>query len=290
MNPAEREELRVEVQLLANLFASFERKNLQAHAAADHGSVQKRLGRQGSKFAGSESFRVYKFAQGAWSDIILGAVMGAARRAEAEEDHVRNTRHPDLPKPATRALPDAPVPKPETPAPNFERHAASSAPTPSIDPQHAMRFGPYAETYRPDPASPPYYAPPRIQRPSAAQPGADATVKAANTNTARTASIVPAAARNTTATVVPMPRAQPHPHANDDAGSLNLFASQRWPASRCSARRRLSLCPVSEAAIVTYSKWRWRALIRNWANVVKRRQPVDVIDVLPCTRAGPSRS
>ena len=188
MNPTEREELRVEAQLLANLFASFEREKIfKRTMLPTTGSIQKRLGRQGSKFAGSELFRVYKFAQGAWSDIILGAVMGAARRAEAEEDGVRNTRGPDLPKPAARVLPDAPVPKPETPAPNFERHAASSAPTQSIDPQHAMRFGPYAETYRPDPASPPYYAPPRTRRTPAAQPEADATVKAANSNTARTA-------------------------------------------------------------------------------------------------------
>mgnify|MGYP006947929248 CR=1 FL=1 len=54
------------------------------HAASvpTTGSIQKRLKRQGSKFASAEAFRVYKFTDGAWSDIILGAVMGAARRVE----------------------------------------------------------------------------------------------------------------------------------------------------------------------------------------------------------------
>ena len=282
MNPAEREELRVEAQLLANLFASFEREKIfKRTLLPTTGSIQKRLGRQGSKFAGSESFRVYKFAQGAWSDIILGAVMGAARRAEAEEDDVRNTREPDLPRPAARVLPDAPVPKPETPAPNFERHAASPAPTLSIDPQHAMRFGPYAETYRPDPASPPYYAPPRTRRPPAAQPEADATVKAANSNTARTAPIVPPPSRNR-----PRPssrcRERNTPRRPTTTRILNQFAIRRWPASRCSARRRLSLCPSAKPPFPDSLKVALAGADQNWANIVRRRQEADVIDACPC--------
>ena len=54
-------------------------------AAVDPNAIQKRLARQGSKFAGSQAFRVYRFRDGAWSDIILGAVMGAARRVEEEK-------------------------------------------------------------------------------------------------------------------------------------------------------------------------------------------------------------
>lgn len=85
LNPAEREELRVEAQLLANLFASFEKEKIfKRTLLPTTGSVQKRLARQGSKFAASEAFRVYKFTDGAWSDIILGAVMGAAKRSENE--------------------------------------------------------------------------------------------------------------------------------------------------------------------------------------------------------------
>ena len=90
LNPHEREELRVEAQLLSNLFASFEKEKIfKRTMLPTNASIQKRLKRQGSKFAGSEAFRVYKFTDGAWSDIILGAVMGAARRVEAGE---RTTR------------------------------------------------------------------------------------------------------------------------------------------------------------------------------------------------------
>ncbi len=112
LNPAERENLRVEAQLLANLFASFEREKIfKRTLLPTTGSIRKRLARQGSKFAGSESFRVYKFMNGAWSDIILGAVMGAARRAERNEfgarggdqDHVAQASVPDAPAPAPEA-------------------------------------------------------------------------------------------------------------------------------------------------------------------------------------------
>lgn len=86
LNPAEREALRVEAQLLANFFASFEKERIfKRTMLPTTSSVQKRLKRQGSKFAGSEGFRVYKFTDGAWSDIILGAVMGAAKRAEQDQ-------------------------------------------------------------------------------------------------------------------------------------------------------------------------------------------------------------
>ena len=86
LDPAEREELRVEAQLLSNLFASFEKEKIfKRTLLPTTAGIQKRLKRQGSKFAGSEAFRVYKFTNGAWSDIILGAIMGAARRAEARQ-------------------------------------------------------------------------------------------------------------------------------------------------------------------------------------------------------------
>ena len=86
--------MRVEAQLLANLFASFEREKIfKRTLLPTTGSIQKRLKRQGSKFAGSESFRVYKFTDGAWSDIILGAVMGAARRAERKARRTASRPH-----------------------------------------------------------------------------------------------------------------------------------------------------------------------------------------------------
>ncbi len=113
MNPHEREDLRLEAQLLSNLFASFEKERIFSRVYSPFlttGTVRKRLTRQGSKFAGSDAFRLYRFKDGAWSDIILGAVMGAARRVEAEkrmlalraDEIARNT---PLPDPAYSAAP-----------------------------------------------------------------------------------------------------------------------------------------------------------------------------------------
>jgi hypothetical protein len=88
MNPEQREDLRLEAQLLSNLFTSFEKEKIFDRVMMplfSTRSVQKRLHRQGSKFAESEAFRIYKFKDGAWSEIILGAIMGAAKRVEAEK-------------------------------------------------------------------------------------------------------------------------------------------------------------------------------------------------------------
>ena len=83
MNPQQREQLRVEAQLLSNLFASFEKEKIFTRTWMPlTGRVKSKLRRQGSKFAESDAFRVYRFRKGAWSEIILGAVMGAAKRAE----------------------------------------------------------------------------------------------------------------------------------------------------------------------------------------------------------------
>jgi hypothetical protein len=85
LNPREREELRLEAQLLANFFTSFEKDQIFKRTWTPFsGTIRRKLRQQGSKFAESEAFRVYRFRDGAWAEIILGAVMGAARRAEAE--------------------------------------------------------------------------------------------------------------------------------------------------------------------------------------------------------------
>jgi len=98
ISPKEREELRIEAHLLSNLFTSFEKERVFKRVMwpdvrppvswfvwANVNAARKRLRRQGSKFAESEAFRIYKFNDGAWSEIILGAVMGAAVRVEAEK-------------------------------------------------------------------------------------------------------------------------------------------------------------------------------------------------------------
>lgn len=82
------EDLRLEAHLLANLFTSFEKEKIFSRVYSPllrTRAIKKKLQRQGSKFANAEAFRVYRFRDGAWSEIILGAVMGAARRVEAEK-------------------------------------------------------------------------------------------------------------------------------------------------------------------------------------------------------------
>ena len=82
------QDLQLEAHLLANLFTSFEQEKIFSRVYSPlltTRAVKKKLLRQGSKFAHADAFRVYRFRDGAWSEIILGAVMGAARRVEAEK-------------------------------------------------------------------------------------------------------------------------------------------------------------------------------------------------------------
>lgn len=130
-SPERREELRIEAQLLANLFTSFEKDRIFSRTWTPFaGAVRKKLAKQGSKFANAEAFRVYKFRDGAWSEMILGAVMGAARRAEAEAHRRRLQR--DLLHPAEPSLgPVEPVMRPRRePSGAQGASVAREAPTP----------------------------------------------------------------------------------------------------------------------------------------------------------------
>ncbi|MGE5267266.1 MAG: hypothetical protein ACM3L9_07865, partial [Deltaproteobacteria bacterium] len=80
-------DLHHEAHLLANLFTSFEKERIFARVHSPlltTAAVQKKLARQGSKFAACRAFRIYRFRDGAWQEIILGAVMGAAKRVEEQ--------------------------------------------------------------------------------------------------------------------------------------------------------------------------------------------------------------
>ena len=108
MNPSDREALRLEAHLLANLFTSFEKERIFTRVLQPlitTSGIRKKLWRQGSKFAQAEAFRVYKFRDGAWPEIVLGAVMGAARRVEAEK---RRRSDRTLGEPITETLSMAP--------------------------------------------------------------------------------------------------------------------------------------------------------------------------------------
>ena len=107
-NPDEVKSLQLESLVLNNMFASLEKEKIFSRVynpLLSRKMVQKKLWRQGSKFASSQAFRIYRFRDGAWSDIILGAVMGAARRAKM--DRVRRAREAgpqlDLPDNASEA-------------------------------------------------------------------------------------------------------------------------------------------------------------------------------------------
>ena len=293
-NPAEREELRVEAQLLANLFSSFEREKIfKRTLLPTTGSIRKRLKRQGSKFAGSESFRVYKFTNGAWSDIILGAVMGAARRAEARQGDIRDDRGPDLTTPPSRVPPDRPI-GPHPAATPFERRSSPARPSIAIDPEHATRFGPYAETYQPDPPPPPYFSapqtPPVRPRPPAVSPEAGVAARAANSNTAQTAPIAPPPfpELRATATVVAIPRAaQPRPqNSGENAGqserdeTLASVTLQRETAT--------FTVPVSEAVIPDSLKSALTGSDRPWARAFAARQKTETSGAESILEAGPA--
>ncbi len=103
-NPEEVANLQLEAHLLANLFASFEKEKIFSRVynpLLSRKTIQKKLWRQGSKFAASQAFRVYRFRNGAWSDIILGAVMGAARRAKIDRVRQQQEAGPQLDVPET---------------------------------------------------------------------------------------------------------------------------------------------------------------------------------------------
>lgn len=195
LEAAEREELRVEAQLLANLFASFEKEKIfKRTLLPTTGSIQKRLKRQGSKFANSEAFRVYKFTDGAWSDIILGAVMGAAKRAENDKRafpsaHLR-PRPLDTDVPAIEGAPVASLAAPLDPqAAPVGGPALAPAPLPSAAmtqhsrPAMAPAVAPVPRTVPPQPFAPaaamprakPRVTPPRPYRMPSLQAAAPAT-------------------------------------------------------------------------------------------------------------------
>ena len=91
-NPREQQDLLAEAHLLSNLFSSFEKEKIFKRVYSPllkTTRIQKKLARQGSKFADCKAFRIYRFADGAWSEIILGAVMGAAKRVEADKKRRR---------------------------------------------------------------------------------------------------------------------------------------------------------------------------------------------------------
>jgi hypothetical protein len=184
MNPEMREEVRREALLLANFFTAFENERIFDRVPLPYvttKNIRKRLWRQGSKFAHSESFRLYKFRRGAWSEVVLGAVMGAAVKVERQREDERRTllaargdaaaTPPPLTLDATPTRPQPAVPGAGQPVPSWhmpapqpvsrrereprERPAAQrAAETPVADlAEHKRRLAEAAEVHMPDPAN-----------------------------------------------------------------------------------------------------------------------------------------
>ncbi|MEQ1616688.1 MAG: hypothetical protein ABL904_28380, partial [Hyphomicrobiaceae bacterium] len=205
-NPREQQDLLAEAHLLSNLFSSFEKEKIFKRVYSPFlktASIQKKLGRQGSKFSSCKAFRIYRFADGAWSEIILGAVMGAAKRVEAEKKK-RRTEHeaigpsaPELPGAIAGAFrdlgqqlrPPAPM-MPQPPHPSF------APPRPQAWTPHPMATG-----HAPQFAA----APPQPQQPYGAPRGPLAVFRPA-----------------------PMPVSPPIP-ANDTAAAFGPYARYQPP-------------------------------------------------------------
>ncbi|MEL6297842.1 MAG: hypothetical protein AAFQ45_04660 [Pseudomonadota bacterium] len=205
-----RAKLQQEAHLLANLFASFENEKIFSRVVnplLSTKAVQKRLKRQGSSFANAKAFRVYRFRSGAWSEIILGAVMGAARRAELQRRQqalAEGLTLPDAPRATTSTTPD---PAASPAAANKHWRA------PSDDPIDEPR----------DPANDLHQNPQPIARP---QPASLA---------ATFAMAVPATAGETIPDVVT--QANFGPYAASAARDLSAFADPDDVASRQAALR-----------------------------------------------------
>ncbi len=201
----EAQELQHEAHLLANLFTSFEKERIFARVHSPlltTGMVQKKLARQGSKFAGCRAFRIYRFRDGAWQEIILGAVMGAAKRAEdqraveARDVTARTTGVPEAPR-RERGL--------QTAAPVMRAAANHSA----DEARFAAGHGPYARAAQDE----------LLLRP---ERETSIEVRAANSNTVPASRSAPVTIRpasdDAPPTVVPLrPRSPATPQASLDA-------------------------------------------------------------------------
>lgn len=159
-----RDALMLEAQTLANLCFALEGQGVLVKPWRFTPSLlaARKLRRQGSKFvtcypAGSlldtfdaererPTFRVYAFKNGAWPEMILGAVMGAARKIEAEElGRKRHRAHLDMI--AAQNAPPTPV-APAMPAVSAAETAPSAAASLTIA-ADALKFA-ARSTQKPD--------------------------------------------------------------------------------------------------------------------------------------------
>ena len=81
----------IQAQYLANLFVSLEGRGIVDRAIIPPTFIIRgKLRKMGSSFADHRAFRLYKFRAGAWSNIVLDAVMGAAKDVAMENANQRS--------------------------------------------------------------------------------------------------------------------------------------------------------------------------------------------------------
>jgi hypothetical protein len=80
---------RTEARYLANLFVGLEGKGIVDRVLLPPAFVVRRkLKLQGSAFAHEPAYRLYRFRSGAWSKLVLDAILGASPRLPAEKPEV----------------------------------------------------------------------------------------------------------------------------------------------------------------------------------------------------------
>ncbi len=207
--------------------------------------IQKKLWRQGSKFAQSQAFRIYRFRDGAWSEIILGAVMGAARRARQERLRQAQEAGPQLGvasaeterSRAEQIIRDvlaeqmsdvrSSVDEPPFTLRMDPRYQGGSPETAEAAERRRAAFGPYADSMRdgdagnsqPHPGNEPLIDPAAAHAAAATEPPrwpyrrrpkppgeADVTMFPANSNTYQSTQAPERTAIETLDNVIPMPR------------------------------------------------------------------------------------
>ena len=84
---------RVEARYLANLLVGLEGKGIVDRVLLPPKFiVRRKLAKQNSEFAGERVFRLYRFRDGAWSKMVLDAILGAESREESTSVRKRNGR------------------------------------------------------------------------------------------------------------------------------------------------------------------------------------------------------
>ena len=264
MNPKDREDLRLEAQLLSNLFTSFEKERIFSRVLMPYittGQIQKRLWKQGSKFAHSESFRLYKFKDGAWSEIILGAIMGAAKRVEADkrlrrvEDEVFTRHEPRFTGATSDAATGAAIGQPAQHPDQPPMRAAYSPPSPP----RAVRAQAAADVANPASAFGPYAA--------AAQSEAAMRVDM---------ELRPEPAGNVAAYPGPQPRRAVEPHTQPTG---DVVADLQAHRQRVEAQSEVSLRPANANTAETGSAPSDMIAARPLPTEPLRRAPMETMKV-----------